>query len=445
MYSLLNNSRSPVFCPGCSHERIVHVLDRVFQNMSLKGNEIAIVTDIGCSGLFDIFFHTHALHGLHGRALTYATGLKLARPELNVIVTMGDGGMGIGGAHFLSACRRNLDLTLLVLNNFNFGMTGGQFSVTTPPEAHVGSGFLNRVERPIDVCEVASAAGATYVRRCSSYDKDLAEEIERAIGHKGFSVVDMWGICTGRYSKRNRLTPRTIEESIAKLPPAEGSVERNVRKEYGEHYRRIAANQKLPAPLARIEAKFEPPEPGRTEVIMLGDAGQRILTAGDILCTAGLTAGLRVTEKSEYNITVLRGPSISEVILSPNKIGFTGITRPAVIVAIGQEGVNRRGHLFDRIGSNTLVIRARGIEIPPNKGQVRCVNFKEQKIKTQDWALASLTVLAKLNRVISLEMLRAAIKLRFGDPILTNVLNLVDRVEVVEVENGWTEQEEHPE
>ena len=91
MPSLLNKSRPPVYCPGCSHERIARILDKTFQNMSLKGNQIVMVSDIGCSGLFDTFFNTHALHGLHGRALTYATGIKLARPELNVIVTMGDG------------------------------------------------------------------------------------------------------------------------------------------------------------------------------------------------------------------------------------------------------------------------------------------------------------------------------------------------------------------
>ena len=185
MSSLLNTGRPPIFCPGCSHERITRALDRAFQNMGLSGEQIVIVTDIGCSGLFDTFFHTHAFHGLHGRALTYAAGLKMARPELNVIVTMGDGGLGIGGAHILSACRRNLDLTLLILNNFNFGMTGGQFSVTTPSEAQVGSGFLNRLESPMDVCRVVSSAGAAYVRRCSSYAKDLAEEIENAVRFEG--------------------------------------------------------------------------------------------------------------------------------------------------------------------------------------------------------------------------------------------------------------------
>jgi 2-oxoglutarate ferredoxin oxidoreductase subunit beta len=162
MDSLLNQDRPPVFCPGCAHERVVAALDQTLQGMGLGGEQVAIVSDIGCSGLFDTFFNTHAFHGLHGRALTYATGIKMARPDLHVVVTMGDGGLGIGGAHLLSTCRRNIDLTLLVLNNFNYGMTGGQCSSTTPQDAQVGSGFLNRLEKPMDVCRVAGAAGAAY-------------------------------------------------------------------------------------------------------------------------------------------------------------------------------------------------------------------------------------------------------------------------------------------
>ncbi|MEA1966910.1 MAG: thiamine pyrophosphate-dependent enzyme, partial [Thermodesulfobacteriota bacterium] len=150
MSSLLNVNRPPVFCPGCTHERITKELDKALVKLNLAADKTVIVSDIGCSGLFDTFFNVHALHGLHGRALTYAAGLKLADPELNVIVTMGDGGIGIGGAHILASCRRNLDITLIILNNFNFGMTGGQYSATTPADAVAGSEFLNNAEAPID-------------------------------------------------------------------------------------------------------------------------------------------------------------------------------------------------------------------------------------------------------------------------------------------------------
>jgi pyruvate/2-oxoacid:ferredoxin oxidoreductase beta subunit/Pyruvate/2-oxoacid:ferredoxin oxidoreductase gamma subunit len=424
MTSLLNKDRPPVFCPGCSHEHITRALDKAFQNMGLGGNQVAMVSDIGCSGLFDTFFHTHALHGLHGRALTYAAGIKLARPELKVVVTMGDGGQGIGGAHLLAACRRNLDLTLLILNNFNFGMTGGQFSATTPADAQVGSGFLNRLERPLDVCQVARSAGAPYLTRCSSYRKDLDTIIEQAIRFEGFSVIDMWGICPGRYTRGNKLTPKIIEASLGQLPPQAGVVKENARPEYAHQYQALAADQQpAPAPV-NIEKKFDPPQSGRQEVIVLGSAGQRILTAGEILCLAGLSAGLKATQKNEYNITVLRGPSISELVLSTDDIGFTGIDKPSVIIALSQEGIDRRKSLF-----NTLIIQVPGVTLPPSQATIQAVDFKNQGIRSSDWATAALAVLAKKNRVITLQMLQAALEKRFRDKTLSAARDLVNRVE----------------
>jgi len=428
MGSLLNKSRPPVFCPGCSHDRITQTLDRAFMNMGLRGEEIVIVTDIGCSGLFDTFFNTHAFHGLHGRALTYATGLKMAQPDLHVIVTMGDGGLGIGGAHVLSACRRNLDLTLLILNNFNFGMTGGQFSATTPSTAQVGSGFLNRLELPFDVCKIAASAGAAYVRRCSGFAKNLSEEIENAVRFDGFSILDIWGICPGRYTKRNRLTPQVIEESLAKMPPIKSPVPENQREEYGRHYRNLASEQKQVSPPKKITVQFDPIEQKRMDVVILGSAGQRIITAGEILCLAGLTAGFQTTQKNEYNITVLRGHSITEVILSPQAIGYTGIERPDVVLALSQEGVDRRKRLFDSLDNSALILQAPGVSIPSCKGKILQLNFKSQKIKSTDWALAAVIVLAKMNRVIHLEMLKSALKYKFRDNLLESSLDLVKRV-----------------
>jgi pyruvate/2-oxoacid:ferredoxin oxidoreductase beta subunit/Pyruvate/2-oxoacid:ferredoxin oxidoreductase gamma subunit len=413
MDSLLNDQRPPAFCPGCSHDRITHTLDKAFQKMGLSGNQIAVVSDIGCSGLFDTFFNTHAFHGLHGRALTYATGLKMARPDLNVIVTMGDGGQGIGGAHLLAASRRNLDLTLLVLNNFNFGMTGGQFSATTPPDARVGSGFLNQLERPLDICQVASSAGAPYVTRCSAYEKDLSEEIRLAIAFEGFAVLDIWGICPGRFSKKNRLTPKLIETALEKLPPQQGLVAENARPEYGRHYRDLAAAQQPLPPPPEIEAKFQPPQSQRQEIVLLGSAGQRIITAGEILCLAGLSAGLHTTQKNEYNITVLRGPSISELILSPENIDYTGIIRPTTIVALGQEGVSHRTAIFEDLQSDTLVLQFAGVELPGSRARIQRVDLSDRGIKKPDWALAALGILAKLGRVISIEMLESAILAKF--------------------------------
>jgi Pyruvate/2-oxoacid:ferredoxin oxidoreductase gamma subunit len=345
---------------------------------------------------------------------------------------MGDGGQGIGGAHLLAACRRNIDLTLLVLNNFNFGMTGGQYSATTPAEARTGSGFLNQLEHPIDVCQLAQSAGAPYVARCSGYSGNLAEEIERAIRFKGFAVVDIWGICPGRYTKQNRLTPSIIKTIMAGRSPADGICPENVRKEYGRHYRELAAREKPIRPSLKIKARFHPVRSKRQEVVILGSAGQRIMTAGEVLCLAGMSAGLNATQKNEYNITVLRGPAISDVILSPKEIGFTGIERPDVILALSQEGVNRRKSLFNNIGSNTLIVLEHSVNVPSTKAELYQVDLKGQGIKPQDWALATLSVVAKLKRVVRLEMLKAALEVRFDNPVRAAALDLVDRVGLVD-------------
>jgi len=277
---------------------------------------------------------------------------------------------------------------------------------------------------------VAQAAGAPYVRRCSGLEKNLAQEIRQAIEYEGFAVLDIWGICPGRFTQKNRRTPKMIDEALAQLPQMTGPVVENQRPEYAHHYREAAASQRTAPPPAQIDAQFDPPQPDRREVILLGDAGQRIITAGEILCLAGLFAGLRVTQKNEYNITVLRGPSISELVLSPEEIDFTAIHQPDIVVAIGQEGVNRQKDLFAELGPNTLIIQIAGVALPASQARVYPVDLKSQGIRAKDWALGSLVVLAKLNQVIHMDMLRAALRLRFKETTRESALELAERVEV---------------
>ncbi|SLM29429.1 PorB2 [Desulfamplus magnetovallimortis] len=427
MNSFLNTARPPVFCPGCTHERITKSLDSALVSLGIPAEKTVIVTDIGCSGLFDTFFNVHALHGLHGRALTYASGLKLADPELNVIVTMGDGGLGIGGAHVLSSCRKNLDITLLVLNNFNFGMTGGQYSVTTPQDAVVGSEFLNQAEIPIDICEIAKSAGATWVSRCSGHDASLTEQICNAITHKGFALVETLGMCTGRYTKRNRLTPKAIDEMIENLPAEGGIVEKNQRPEYGEQYRKLAAEKtKFPEAL-KVEKNFDMENPQRQEIVILGSAGMRIVTAGDIVCHAGMAAGFNASMKNDYNITVLRGQSVSELILSPEKIGYAGLESPSIVLALSDEGVDRRKKMFAKLGPDTFLLKEKSVAIPETRASVFEVDFREMKIKKPDWALAALGVIASKNIGITLEMLTYALKAIFKPVVYESAMETIKK------------------
>ena len=428
MNSLLNRNRPLVYCPGCTHEKITKGLDTALVNLNLPADKTVIVTDIGCSGLFDTFFNVHALHGIHGRALTYASGLKLADPELNVIVTMGDGGLGIGGAHVLAACRRNLDLTLIVLNNFNFGMTGGQYSATTPTDAIVGSEFLNQAEIPLDICAIAESAGATYIDRCSGLDAELPEKIIRAVKHKGFSIIETLGMCTGRYTKKNKLTPKAIDQIISDLPERDGLVEKNQRPEYGDRYRSLTKERTVfPEPVT-IEKQIDLKDYQQQEVVILGSAGMRIVTAGDIVCYAGLCAGMNVSMKNDYNITVLRGQSVSEILITPEKIGYPGIGSPSVVMALSDEGVQRRKNIFSTLKSDTFVVKEKSVAIPETPAEIFEIDFKALKIKRQDWALASLGVIAKREKAMNTEMLNYALKSRFSEKVYQIAMETIEKI-----------------
>ena len=392
--------------------------------MGIKGSDVVIVSDIGCSGLFDTFFNTHALHGLHGRALTYAVGVKMARPDLKVIVTMGDGGLGIGGAHFINTIRKNIDLTLLVLNNFNYGMTGGQASSTSPENAVLGSGFLNKVDNPIDPCLLAKGAGGQYIDRLSCYQNDLSTQLENAIKFNGFSMLDIMGICTGRYTKGNKILPKDIDALIEKMPKFDGEssigTNQGEVKEYTERYF-VESEKHKKAGLSQIIDKVVPKNfenlfSGRKEIILLGGAGQRIITAGELLALAGMTSGLYATQKSDYPITVLRGHSITEVVLQDREVNFSGIENPDIIIAISEQGVNRRKDLFKKLSEKTLVIKAKDIEIEgldPTGSNVIDIDFKALKIKSADRALGTLAALASTNKIINIEMLKKAMDFQF--------------------------------
>ncbi len=427
MNSFLNTERPPVFCPGCTHDKITKGLDRALIKKGIPADKIVIVSDIGCSGLFDTFFNVHALHGIHGRALTYASGLKLANPDLNVIVTMGDGGLGIGGAHVLAACRRNLDLTLVILNNFNFGMTGGQYSMTTPTDAKVSSEFLNRAEIPLDICAVAKSAGATYINRCSGLGSGLADILVEAMDHKGLSIVETLGMCTGRYTKQNRLTPKVIDEMIENLPPYQGVVESNTRPEYGEQYRKLSNENKVFPEPVKLDQKQGLKDLGRQEVVILGSAGMRIVTAGDIVCYAGIISGMNATMKNDYNITVLRGQSVSEIILSPEKIGYTGIESPTIVLALSDEGVQRRKKLFDKLSKDTFILKEKSVTIPDVDANIFEVDFKEHKVTRQDWALASCAILASRNIGFNMDMLKNALQQRFKPKVYEIAMKTIEK------------------
>ncbi len=185
-----------IFCPGCGHGTVLNAFLRAVDDMGII-DDISLVGGIGCSSWLPVFIDTDVIHALHGRAIAVATGLKLAAPERHVIVFTGDGDcLGIGGNHFLHGARRNIDLTVILLDNGIYGMTGGQMAPTTPSDATTPTSPYGNPEAPIDASAVAISCGATYVARwTSAHPKALIQAIKAAIRHKGFSLVHVLTQC----------------------------------------------------------------------------------------------------------------------------------------------------------------------------------------------------------------------------------------------------------
>ncbi len=195
-----------MWCPGCGHGIVLNALLRAVEALGLDKKNIVMVSGIGCSARISGYVDFHSMHTLHGRALAFATGIKISKPSLNVIVPMGDGdAMAIGGNHFIHAARRNIEMTAIVMNNRIYGMTGGQSSPlsgygtmgTTAPYGNIDHGF--------NTVDLASSAGATFVARTTTYHaRELADFIGRAISHPGFSVLEVLSQCPTQFGRRNK-------------------------------------------------------------------------------------------------------------------------------------------------------------------------------------------------------------------------------------------------
>lgn len=204
---LRQNKKFPhVWCPGCGIGIVMGALVRAIEKTELSKDDIVLVSGIGCSGRMSTYLDFNTLHTTHGRALAFATGIKLAKPKLTVIVIMGDGdATAIGGNHLIHACRRNIDLTALIINNNIYGMTGGQYSPTTPMDKKASTAQYGSIEKPFDICKLVEACGATFVARGTTYHANLLDTlIERALTRKGFSVVEAMAQCPVQYGRRNR-------------------------------------------------------------------------------------------------------------------------------------------------------------------------------------------------------------------------------------------------
>jgi len=204
----LRMERMPhIWCPGCGIGTSVNCFTRAVDDLGIPHEQIAIVSGIGCTGRVAGYLKLDSFHTTHGRAIPFATGLKLAHPETNVVVYSGDGDLfAIGGNHFIHAARRNVDMTVICVNNFNYGMTGGQVAPTTPEWAVASTTPYGAAEKPFNLPNLAEAAGAVYVARWTVYHvRQLTKAIKEAMRKPGFTFVEVVAPCPTLFGRRNRL------------------------------------------------------------------------------------------------------------------------------------------------------------------------------------------------------------------------------------------------
>ncbi len=247
-----------IWCPGCGHGTLLNSVVRAIDKLGLNKDEVVVVSGIGCSSRAPGYLDFNTLHTTHGRALAFATGIKHANPKLHVIVIMGDGdSSAIGGNHLIHACRRNIDITAIVFNNNIYGMTGGQYSPTTPHGDFGTTAPYGNIDSTFDLCNLAQGAGATYVARGTAYHANAMDKlIENGIRNKGFSFIEGLSLCPTYYGRKNKkgdavkmfgfLKDSCIDKKVVEKKPELGEnkviigeLYNNPKPEYTESYQVI--------------------------------------------------------------------------------------------------------------------------------------------------------------------------------------------------------------
>ncbi|HEC25489.1 MAG TPA: 2-oxoacid:ferredoxin oxidoreductase subunit beta [bacterium] len=204
---LRKNTLPHIWCPGCGDGIILKALLRAIDKCEYPKDDVVVASGIGCASRLPGYVDFNTIHTTHGRALTFATGIKMFKPRLKVIAISGDGdALAIGGNHFIHAARRNIDITMIIFNNYTYGMTGGQYSPTQPLGTYSTTTSFGSIEQPFDACNLAQAAGATWVGRSTSYHAvQLEKFIVSALKHTGFSVLEVITNCHISFGRRNKM------------------------------------------------------------------------------------------------------------------------------------------------------------------------------------------------------------------------------------------------
>jgi pyruvate/2-oxoacid:ferredoxin oxidoreductase beta subunit len=396
---LASDAKLP-YCRGCGHALVVRQLSRALEGLALPPRSVVLTTDIGCVGLADSLFpYLHTVHTTHGRSAAMATGMALAdavlpATGLKPIVMIGDGGAMIGLLHLVHAAQLNVDITVLVHNNFLFGMTGGQHSAFTPLNWITATTPEGNYIPPLDLLALLRAAHAGFLARQFATDSNLGAVIADAIAFPGFSLVEIVEICTGYGTLKNKLTADALREVASRHGHSIGRLEaEQSRPTFRELYRHEmeshpAAKAAPQLPVLAVKGRLAKP----LHLVIAGTAGERVQSSAALLCRAALSVGLYSTQKNDNPVTQGSGFSLSEICLSPRPIEYTGTESVDVVIGVSQEGWNElevNGTLA-QLTPRTLLLLDAELEITLPTGRVLRQPFRREATPKRA-ALAAIT------------------------------------------------------
>jgi len=410
MSASLRTERKMPYCPGCSYQMVIEGIAGSLQDMGINPLDVILVSDIGCCGLIDPLLSCHTIHGLHGRVTALAMGVAIGlnNPHKKVIAIQGDGGVTIGLQHLMEAARLNVNLSLIVQNNMVYGMTGGQISGLSACEFKAEKMPEEKNIPPYDICELAHKAGASYSSRVVAQG-DLNQKMAEVFGTKGFSLLEIWGLCPSYSYKKIK--------DINKLP----CNERTLENPNDPYYLHIKNSSSLFDELSQIENRFESTLKERLQVIIAGSAGGGVQLAADILAFAGIASGLNTKKKGEYPVTVGTGFSVAEIIFSRNEIYYTRIDTPDVAIIVTQDGLDK---IKNRIGKDTLLVINDGLDIPGMSESSLKADFRKISGK-KGAALSAIALWLQQNELFPVEALKFAAKTkRSADTLIEAIENI---------------------
>lgn len=413
----LNEEELP-FCKGCGHSLISENIDKALQILNIPVLDVIIVTDIGCHGIIDKNFKTHTVHGLHGRSVALAGGISksIDNPDKKIIVFIGDGGATIGMQHLIDAAHKNINLTVVIHNNMLYGMTGGQPSEFTPlgfktPTLPDGSKSAS-----LDICKLITVAGASYVSRIMGIG-NISEQLAEAISRKGFSLVEVMEVCPSYALKSNpgMKLKNVVDEAGLEIKVFIDKITEGYKTYINTSVKSLIESS------AVIKQTYTSSIKHPLKIMISGSAGEGIQAAAELFAKAAISSGLSVTKKGSYPVTVGVGFSSSDIIISPEKILYTGSPNPDYLIITSMDGLEFAHSTINNMKFGTIIIDS---ELPLPKTDLKILRHDFRKFAgIKNAAIYSLLYLVVQEKVFPIEAMKEILaNSKFGAKLNTEEL-----------------------